>query len=207
MTNYPLSWPDGWKRQKYRKDAMFYRESMGQFGKKKDKLSIADGVERVCYELGRLGISANNAIISTNVQPRLDGMPRSNQSEPADPGVAVYWKSKGRNQVMAVDRYTRVADNLAAIAATLEAMRAIERHGGAQILDRAFLGFQALPAPVNWRHVLQVAPEITGSTALMVAREAYKTLAKIHHPDLGGSSEKMAELNRAMSDAEREVQP
>jgi len=47
---------------------------------------------------------------------------------------------------MAIDIYDTVAGNLAAVAATLDAMRAIERHGGAQILKRAFQGFKALPS-------------------------------------------------------------
>jgi hypothetical protein len=59
---------------------------------------------------------------------------------------------------MAIDQYDRVEHNLAAIAATLDAMRAIKRHGGAEILDRAFTGFTALPAPMAggkpWRQVL-----------------------------------------------------
>ncbi|KVD37855.1 hypothetical protein WJ41_22830 [Burkholderia ubonensis] len=62
-------------------------------------------------------------------------------------GVAVYWETRaGARRVMAIDQYTRVADNLAAVAATLDAMRAIERHGGARILERAFTGFAALAA-------------------------------------------------------------
>jgi hypothetical protein len=49
---------------------------------------------------------------------------------------------------------TRAADNLAAIAATLEAMRAIDRHGGATILNRAFTGFTALPPPADcWKEL------------------------------------------------------
>jgi hypothetical protein len=71
--------------------------------------------------------------------------------------VAVYWIKTGRKQMkcMAIDRYGRVADNMAAIAATIEAMRAIERHGSAEILERAFLGFQALPEPEQWWQVLE----------------------------------------------------
>ncbi|ROU09438.1 hypothetical protein [Lysobacter enzymogenes] len=84
--------------------------------------------------------------MSTNLTLRRDGLPRSDQREPADPGAAVYWTDcTGADRCMAVDRYTKTAGNLAALAATLEAMRAIERHGGAEILDRVFTGFTALP--------------------------------------------------------------
>ena len=76
-----------------------------------------------------------DSIISTNLKLRLDGLPRSDQKEPDDPGVAVYWQRLSKpKKVMAIDLYDRIADNLAAIGATLNAMRAIERHGGALIL-------------------------------------------------------------------------
>jgi hypothetical protein len=102
---------------------------------------------------------------------------------------------------MAVDQYTQVADNLAAIAATLEAMRAIERHGGAMILERAFLGFTALPSPNDWRHVLGFEHTPT----LPEARDRYRKLAATQHPDLGGSDARMAELNGAWDSAQREL--
>lgn len=157
-------------------------------------------------ELRRFGVVESDTIISTNVQLRRDGLPLSNQAEPSDPGVAVYWKKYGKDQVMATDRYTKVADNLAAIAASLEAMRAIERHGGATILDRAFEGFTALPEPNNWRHVLQMPSDVpTHKTVAEFARDQYKQLALMHHPDRGGDPAKMAEINAAWDVAQREL--
>jgi hypothetical protein len=119
--------------------------------------------------------------------------------------VAVYWQRTGDQQhkSMAIDRYDRVADNLAAIAATLDAMRAIERHGGAMILERAFLGFQCLPAPNTWRSVLGV--EEDAPMDLEIAKSHYKKLSLRHHPDCGGTEAKMSELNWAMEEAEREL--
>src|SRR3954467_15855639 len=95
---------------------------------------------------------------------------------------------------MAIDRYTRVADNLAAIAATLEAMRAIERHGGGAILERAFLGFAALPEKASspwWRDVLGISA--TAPATWPLVEELFRALAKVHHPDVGGSREKFEE--------------
>jgi DnaJ-domain-containing protein 1 len=94
---------------------------------------------------------------------------------------------------MAIDRYDALADNLAAIAATLEAMRAIDRHGGAEILDRAFKGFVALPAPEQPWNVLGVA--MTATTGEI--DEAYRRLAMQHHPDRGGDAAAMARINAA----------
>lgn len=199
-TSYPLTWPGGWRR------TAPGSRLRANFSKNKNALSVAEGTKRVLDELRRFGVPDYRVIISTNIQVRLDGLPYSNQKEPSDPGVAVYWKRNGNEQVMATDTYTRVADNLAAIAASLDAMRAIERHGGAQILDRAFIGFTALPEPKNWRHVLEMPTNIpAGRTLADVALDQYRDLARKHHPDKGGDPERMAEINRAWSDAQREL--
>lgn len=90
-----------------------------------------------------------------------------------------------------------VAGNLAAIAATLNAMRAIERHGGAEILNRAFAGFAQLPAPsdssVGWWSVLGVDAHTPTNDVIA----AYRTLAKKHHPDTGGSAETFVVIQKA----------
>lgn len=158
ISAYPLHWPAGWPRAKSRKRAKFgigervYSQNGGSWISKKN-LTIAEATKRVLTELRALGVRDGSAIVSANLELRNDGLPRSGQREPADPGVAVYWQRKGEPQkVMAIDLYDRVADNLAAVAATLSAMRAIERHGGAQILERAFTGFDALPAPAAEPH-------------------------------------------------------
>lgn len=191
---YPLQWPEGWKRT-----SSFQRRS-ATFHRNKKALSIFDGVQRVMDELGRMGLGRDDVVISTNVETRLDGFPRSDRAEPGDAGAAVYWQEKkGGRRVMAIDHYDRVADNLAAIAATLEAMRAIERHGGAAILERAFTGFTALPAPGQgakreWWEVLSVPRKCTREDV----KAAYRLLASQYHPDKpGGSHAAMAELNVA----------
>jgi hypothetical protein len=149
---YPLQWPEGWKRTapNERGYARFRRASkkdwQGNWQHQRE-LSINEATLRVRKELQCMGVHDDDVVISTNLVLRLDGGPRSGQSEPNDPGVAVYWQHKGNRRCIAIDQYTKVTGNLAAIAATLDAMRAIERHGGAEILDRAFTGFVALPAP------------------------------------------------------------
>jgi hypothetical protein len=147
----------------------------------------------------------SNVIISTNVPLRLDGLPRSDK-EPSDPGAAVYWKKNDKQvmRCMAIDRYDRVSDNLAAIAATLEAMRAIERHGGGQILERAFVGFAALPEKASqpWREVLGVT--VPGPTLAHV-EERFRALVKIHHPDRGGDRQEFERIVQAREAAEMEL--
>lgn len=207
-SRFPLVWPPGWRRTPdvHRKSAHFGKRVMRYSDQGqpqysvKERLTISQATGRVLRELGALGTKA--PIISTNLRLRNDGLPMSGQREPVDPGAAVYWTDKKKRQkVMASDQYTKTADNLAAIAATLEAMRAIERHGGAMILDRAFTGFEALPAPNVWWLVLQVKETAT----LAEVKAAYQHLAKLRHPDAGGSDAAMADLHWAYDQAKKEL--
>lgn len=203
-TAYPLAWPEGWPRSRSRKRARFNKGERQYYGDnnssswmRKRDLSISEATQRVLSELTTFGVPHGEAIISSNLQLRLDGLPRSGQAAPSDPGVAVYWRRPGESmKVMAIDLYDRVADNLAAVAATLHAMRAIERHGGAQILDRAFTGFAALPPPKSPWKVLGLDTPNDAVTREQV-NEAYRAKARALHPDVGGSEAAMAELNAA----------
>lgn len=195
-TRYPLQWPEGWKR------TQSYQRKAATFSRQGKALTVFDGVQRVLDELQRLGVHQDDVVVSTNLQTRLDGLPRSNQARPGDPGVCVYWKpAKSPMRCMAVDRYDEVQDNLAAVAATLEAMRSIERHGGAAILDRAFTGFAALPAPAGGKRDWWTVLELSSTASQAEIREAFNRLAREHHPDRGGTDERMAEIIRARDEA------
>lgn len=195
ISRHPLQWPEGWKR------TQSYSRKNAQFKDHGRRLTVYDGVQRVLDEMEKLGVHQDDVIVSSNVRLRLDNLPRSGEPKPTDPGVCVYWQksSKEPMRCMAVDRYTEVADNLAAIAATLDAMRAIERHGGAAILDRAFTGFAALPAPAagrrDWWTVLGLQPSATADQI----RDAHRKLRSLHHPDRPGTGDedRMAEINLA----------
>jgi hypothetical protein len=192
-SKWPLTWPPGWRRTSpgARTDARF---SQGD-----RRLDLRDGTRRVISELGIFGVPEGRILISSNHALKRDGVPYSNQPAlDADPGVAVYWKRNGTEQCMAIDRYKRLPDNLAAIAATVYAMRAIERHGGAEIIDRAFTGFAALAAPLQWFQVL----EVPANANLYDIEQAYRRLASKHHPDkTKDDGEAMALINRARDQA------
>lgn len=205
---YPLQWPAGWPRSKFSKGAKFgrqemvHREGVSSYRANRD-ISMADAMERLEYELGRLGVKRDDYVVSTNLRLNMQGLPRGDQGEPGDRGVAVYWQKQGKPQtVIAVDLYNRVRDNLAAIAATLKAMRDIERHGGARLMERAFTGFTALPSSSNgagpscWE-ILDVAPG--AAKEAIIAK--FRTLAKDAHPDLGGSKEAFDLLVKARDEA------
>lgn len=165
---YPLAWPVGWPRtpEAERARARFnrkeyethrYTDGSTSTWTRNKQVTVAEGIRRVLSELAKMDVSRDGIVISTNVRTRNDGLPYSSAREPDDIGAAAYWHSVDGPQCMAIDIYDRLADNLAAIAASIAALRAIERHGGAQILRRAFQGFKALPA--------QVAPTLSARDA------------------------------------------
>lgn len=199
IQRFPLQWPAGWRRTERadRTRAAFGRAGQGWVDGQyhhKQPLTITQGIDRVLDQLHAMHISQDDIVISTHLRVRLDGLPIGKQAQPEDPGVAVYWRHGAGTRCMAIDRYDRVEDNLAAIAATLCAMRAIERHGGASILDRAFTGFVALPAPRAWWQVLELKGPNTTRTEIEIA---HRRLISKHHPDKGGDAETAADINTA----------
>lgn len=188
---YPLQWPHGRprKRPDFRKVAAFGKMDRGW----KESLTVADARVRLQAEVDLLRVQS--VVLSTNVELRMDGQVRSGQREPADPGVALYFSLRNRPHVIACDTYRRVADNIAALAAHIEATRKIERYGVATAAEM-FAGFQALPAPgaTPWWQVLAVQP----SASVEEIEAAFRKLARERHPDRpGGSHDMMADLNRA----------
>jgi hypothetical protein len=183
-SRYPLAWP----ANKPRTPAS--RRKVGKFSSAGAPLSIAYAVGRVQREVDRLG--GRYALLSSDLQLRQDGLPRSVQGEPSDPGICLYFQMAGKPYAMACDTYTKVAQNLAAIAAHIEATRAIERYGVATAAE-TLQAFQALPAPKRPHEILGVARDASEPEV----RAAWRRLIAEHHPDQGGSEKRAAELNAA----------
>jgi hypothetical protein len=193
---YPLTWPDGWKRESVRQRARFGDHSMTR-------------AVRECFaELLRLGVPDWSVVISSNVQLRLDGTPRANAPRPTDPGVAVWFTIGKERKVLACDRWDRPEHNLWAVAQHIGALRAQERWGVGS-LEQAFRGYAALPAPSdNWRDVLELrsdAGEAVCPFKPAEIAEAFRDLAMMHHPDRGGSPEAFQRLVKARDEALREL--
>lgn len=184
--SFPLYWPEGrprtpsWKRQRSR-----FKTGFGM------------AVRQVMAELQRLG--ARNAVVSTNVPLRRDGLPLASAKRVDDPAAAAYFTHKGKQMCFACDRWDRIEDNIYAISKTIEAMRGIDRWGTGDMLDAAFSGFIAIPPPDDWRTALG-HPE-----TLDQAEAAYRARARVAHPDAGGSHEQMSALNRARDAARAEL--
>ena len=196
-TAYPLEWPPGWPRTA--------PQNLKYAGQRFGQPTIASARDRLLDELRLLGVRTP-IVLSSNLELRLDGLPRSGQRRPADPGIAVYFELKGRRLCMAYDLWDRVEDNLTALALAIHHLRGLNRHGGGHMVERAFAGFQALPSAGHrsrsWREVLEIRAV---DVDLPAVKRNYRRLAKEHHPDRGGTDALMADLNRAFRDAKQEL--
>lgn len=211
ITASPLCWPAEWPRSpaQYRVPGRFTvtEKTPGRRWYSREAITIATASRRVMEELRKMGVAQDGVILSTNLRVRQDNLPVANQAQPRDPGAAVYWPHGASHRCVAIDIYTRVEQNVAALAATLDAMRAIERHGGATVLERAFTGFTALPAPIvagmarPWWEVLELPPP--PSPGRDEIELAYRRLRSARHPDRGGSNEAFNEVERAYHEAMR----
>lgn len=209
---YPLQWPFGIKRTPplHRRPAMFGKmktvRSTGPSGQalgwnKKESLTVADAASRLYLALEKLG--ADSVVISSNLTLNLDGSPRSSQREPDDVGVCLYFRREGHQYALPCDKWDRTADNLAAIAGHIEAIRSQERWG-VGTTEQAFAGFEALPPPKTWRDVLGFSPARPVTADDINAK--WRTLSQIRHPDRStGSHAAMAELNAARDQALQEI--
>lgn len=193
---YPLCWPEGMPRHRGTREGGTFKGSPGMV--REDMIAEIDRL--LAAPRGRTW--RNSIIISSNLPLRNDGMPRAGAAEPIDPGIAVYFSRKGKQVCFACDKYDRTWKNMRAIQRTIEALRGIERWGSAEMMDRAFTGFAALPAPGEgtgadaWK-VLGIEPRSSAATI----EKAFRSLAKKCHPDTGGSPESWHRLQAARADA------
>lgn len=190
ITAYPLCWPHGQARTPQN------RQKRAPFNIGADK-----ALNELVREIKMLG--GRDVIISSNVPVRKDGLPYADAARRiiSDPGVAVYFSYKGAPRCFACDKWDMPKDNVRAIGKTIEALRGIARWGSGDMMDRAFSGYTALPAPGPrrraWYQVLGVLP----SAPFDEIKAAYRDRARTFHPDNGGSHEQMAEINAAFDEA------
>ena len=119
-------------------------------------------------------IAEDSIVISTDLKVRkADGLPASGQREPDDPGAALYFTWDDQPKVIAVDTFSRIPQNIAGIAASINALRALDRYGSG-LMNTALTGFAALPHLVDdpWYVVLDLHPDATASQV----EESYKRL-------------------------------
>ena len=187
IESFPLCWPANWKR------TPAHLRQPSRF-----RLSLDDVRKNLHYEIDMLG--AVRLIISTNMPLRRDGEFYAGAKPPDDPGVAVYFIYKKKEMCFASDLHPMVRENLNAIAKTINALRGIERWGASDMMERAFTGFAALPA-ASWHTTLELDRNATREQV----EAAFRRLAMLHHPDRGGDTARMAEINKAREEALKEI--
>lgn len=199
-----MKWPAGWPRtpahQRRRgnftyqgDEAYTTREPTGpvtRYRKVTRPLTRAKATQRVTDEIERMG--GGGTKIETFEVLRRDGTPRADSQQPLerDPGVIVSFRLGNRPIAMPCDSYASIEQNLAAIAATLEAKRAIERHG-VSTREREFEGYAALPAGGEPPALAKDPRFIEASRALEVAasvgpdtfNDVRRSILKRYHPD------------------------
>ncbi|MEL7447740.1 MAG: J domain-containing protein [Pseudomonadota bacterium] len=179
---YPLQWPAGKPRTASPQPSRF---GTNHWSREK-RISLDRAVRDLLWEIDRLG--GINEVISSNLKLRKDGLPYSSQRTPDDVGIAVYFQlpdERGNMQdvCMACDRWNKQACNVWSIAKCVEALRGLERWGGGDMVQSAFTGFTALPAPAEtpWWEWLGFSSE-TEALRGDFERAARRGM-QYHHPD------------------------
>lgn len=190
---YPLNWPEGRPRTPAgaRKDALFRQDGR--------RMTMTSAKRRLVEQVGMMTKPgkpwrATEMVLSTNIRFTLSGSRDQSVSrrEPDDVGVAFYFTLDGKPHVLACDRWDTVYDNIAAIAAHIEALRGQERWGVAN-LAQAFAGHVRLAAPDPWWTVLGVDRNADRHTV----DQAFRRHAKSAHPDQGGQRAEWDRLQAA----------
>lgn len=203
---YPLAWPAGKPR------TAGYRRKPGSFKSNEKPIGMEVAYQRIQAELDRLG--GKYGLVSSDVELTVSGRPRADRRAPLDPGVCLYFTLDGKPFAMACDAFDSVPQNLAAIAGHIEATRRIARYGVATAAE-SLQAFQALPPPgpreKPWREVLGFSvvfhEGLSTAEARQVVLSRYRERAKGLHPDQGGGTKDMADLNAARDAALKELTP
>jgi hypothetical protein len=206
---YPLHWPLNKRRtaKESRNRSNFSTQVSGGYGRR--MVTMAEAISRVKSELdkySRVGkpyrVPPSSVVISTNVPVKKDGLPYSGMAQPEDTGAAVYFKLDGKDYCLPCDKWDRVEDNLAAIAAHISAMRGIERWGVGESHD-VYTGFAALPESTEAeRNIWDVLGLSVKPDNIEAVKKAYRERANVCHPDKPtGSHQSFTELQNAYEKA------
>ena len=127
--------------------------------------------------------------------------------------VIITFDRNGRRYIFKCSSYDHKLDNLRASQLTIEYLyRALESYGvesideglANKIFDNFLLGFEAtpsddvlkLPFSSHWYDTLNVRPQATEQEI----KNAYKSLCKVHHPDVGGTKHDYIRLKNAFDE-------
>jgi len=187
---YPLSWPAGYPRTKSRQASKF-------------KVTPGAAIDSLVSELEKLAGKNCLPVISSNVRvsTRTGQMYADQASDKIeDPGVAVYFQHKGTQVVLCCDKWNTAAENVRAIALTINAMRGMDRWAVSDILNRMFTGFKALPEKGTIDNIWTVL-DMQPTKHKSAIHDRYRLLSMTMHPDAGGSRDEWDRLQEAYQSA------
>jgi len=126
--------------------------------------------------------------------------------------VEVVFDRNGKRYTKKCSRWENSLDNLRAIGLSIEYLyRAVEIYGIESqeefnnLFDSTFIGIEATPDDsvllignsTNWWEILGVSKDATKQEII----NGYKAMAKIHHPDAGGSIKQFQKIRKAYDEA------
>ena len=126
--------------------------------------------------------------------------------------VEVIFDRNGKRYIKKCSRWENSLDNLRAIGLSIEYLyRAVEIYGVDSqeefnnLFDSTFIGIEATPDDsvllignsTNWWEILGVSQDATKQEIL----NGYRAMAKVHHPDTGGSPEQFQKIRKAYEEA------
>ena len=139
----PLSWPTGKLRARNCHRSRF-------------DVSFDTARDFLLHEIRLFG--GKLPVLSSNVSLRFDGLHYATDRQPDGRGVAIYFTLMCQQMCFCCDRWNTFADNIQAVRKTIEALRGIERWGTGDMVEEAFTGFLALPAPPTSWEVVGLKP-------------------------------------------------
>lgn len=182
ITAYPLTWPPHFPRTKRRVPSRFNTPLTTALG------NVQTSLMKFARDSQML---IDQIVISSNVT--------LGQDYPTDPGVAIWFRWDAQQVCIPVDKYSSVEANLQSIHHIIEARRVEMRHGTLALVRATFSGFMlAAPSSKPWWEVLGVHER----ASIEEIRSAYRKQAAAHHPDRGGDSERMIQINKAWEQAQ-----
>lgn len=184
---YPLTWPMGYDRTEPSK------RKASQF-----RMTAGKAIDTLRREVTKItDYKKHDLIISTNIPVKKDGYFYANEADRKidEPGVAIYFQYKGKQVALCCDQYLTPKENILALGKTINALRAIDRYGVSDFLNRTFTGFKELPQTVEiscWQ-ILGIEPTRDAD----IIKDVYRKKAMELHPDKGGDSHEFARLSAA----------
>jgi len=112
-----------------------------------------------------------------------------------DRTVTLRYKKDGREVNLSMGKQSRAVDNLRVLYIVINSIRMNERRGIGEVMESAYLH---LSSGAEYKKTPYEVLGLAQGLPLTVYEAMYKDLVRKNHPDVGGSEEKMVELNNAI---------